>query len=242
MSKTLADRLLRWVREAPAVDLAALAKAARSGPAELATFRAESSHPKVLLACADIAAAVAAGEGPYIAGILEGALAHQHSVSGESIEVVWTGPKSAVTTSRLTSAVIADLLAEATREILLVSYASYPPAPVVEALMAAASRGVEIVLLAERPSDNPGFTGIEIAMPHLPCRRLHWPGFDREPGAALHAKVLVIDAVTALVGSANFTGHAMERNLECGVLLRGGRLPEQIRHHLMSAVGITHAM
>lgn len=50
----------------------------------------------------------------------------------------------------------------------------------------------------------------------------------------MHAKLLVIDRMTALVGSANVTGHAMAANLECGVLLRGGETPERIHAHVTS--------
>ena len=50
----------------------------------------------------------------------------------------------------------------------------------------------------------------------------------------MHAKVVVIDGAAALVGSANVTGYAMARNLECGVLLRGGLVPRRIRAHVLS--------
>jgi cardiolipin synthase A/B len=36
-----------------------------------------------------------------------------------------------------------------------------------------------------------------------------------------------------LVGSANLTSRAMETNLECGILIRGGRQPRAIREHVM---------
>ena len=238
MSGELAERLARCVARIAAVDLLALAQAARNGPATFAAFRAESSHPELLLACADIDALVTAGEGPYVAGILEGALAQQRTAVHQSIDVVWTGPTSSVTSSRLTAAVIAGLLNEAEREIVLVSYASYPPKPVRDALVAASARGVSIVLLAERPGDRPGFNGDDLPIPDISCTRLHWPAFARDAGAALHAKILIIDGLTALVGSANFTGHAMERNLECGLLVRGGPLPAQILRHLMTLKGI----
>ena len=134
------DGLVRWVRRVPAVDLLALTQAARTGPVALAAFRADCSHADVLLACDDIAELVAAGDGPYVAGFLEGALDQQRSTGGQSVDVVWTGPTSSVTSSRLTAAVIAALLAEAQREIVLVSYASYPPKAVLEALAAAEAR------------------------------------------------------------------------------------------------------
>jgi cardiolipin synthase A/B len=43
--------------------------------------------------------------------------------------------------------------------------------------------------------------------------------------AALHAKI-------ALVGSANLTSRAMESNLECGILIRGGPQPRAVRNHI----------
>jgi hypothetical protein len=45
-------------------------------------------------------------------------------------------------------------------------------------------------------------------------------------------KLIVVDRDVALVGSANLTGHAMDRNLECSVLLHGGPHPEQIHGHI----------
>ncbi len=57
----------------------------------------------------------------------------------------------------------------------------------------------------------------------------------------MHAKVLVVDCRTALVGSANLTGHALERNLECGLLIRGGTVPTLLVDHLLSAGGLQEA-
>jgi cardiolipin synthase len=54
----------------------------------------------------------------------------------------------------------------------------------------------------------------------------------------MHAKVLVVDRQTALVGSANLTGYGLERNLEAGVLIRGGPVPSLLAEHLLTARGI----
>jgi len=238
MSETLAQQAVDWGHRLPLADLRALARAAREGSVALAALRAETSHPEALLASAVVAKSVAAGDGTYVAGLLEGASAHLHATTDPSLEVVWTGPVSSVNSSRLTSAVIAGLLAEAEHEILLVSYASYPPLSISAAFSAAAARGVRILLLAERPADRPGFNGLDVPLPGIECTRLHWPADVREPGASLHAKILVVDRKTALVGSANFTGHGMERNLECGLLIRGGAVPGSIREHLLTADGV----
>jgi phosphatidylserine/phosphatidylglycerophosphate/cardiolipin synthase-like enzyme len=61
-------------------------------------------------------------------------------------------------------------------------------------------------------------------------------------GAALHAKILIVDDRIALVGSANFTSRAMDTNLECGILIRGGAEPRAIREHLAELHARGHLM
>jgi phosphatidylserine/phosphatidylglycerophosphate/cardiolipin synthase-like enzyme len=50
----------------------------------------------------------------------------------------------------------------------------------------------------------------------------------------------VVDDQVALVGSANLTSRAMESNLECGILIRGGPQPRAIRDHItgLNAAGV----
>jgi phosphatidylserine/phosphatidylglycerophosphate/cardiolipin synthase-like enzyme len=80
---------------------------------------------------------------------------------------VWTGPHSAVTTSRLTSAVVVSLIAEAHEEIVLVSYATHSEKAITDALTAAAARGVQITLLLERGADDPSYTSYAVPFPNL---------------------------------------------------------------------------
>jgi cardiolipin synthase len=113
-----------------------------------------------------------------------------------------------------------------------VSFATHTEPVIAAALQAAAGRGVEIVLVVERHADNSAYTGASAPFPGLPALRLHWPADQREAGAALHAKIIVVDEKIALVGSANLTSRAMETNLECGILLHGGPYPPAIRAHI----------
>ena len=68
----------------------------------------------------------------------------------------------------------------------------------------------------------------------LDAIRLCWPLGIRPPGASLHAKLLVIDDTSALIGSANITGAALGKNLECGLLVRGGDTARSLRQHIAS--------
>ncbi len=137
-------------------------------------------------------------------------------------------------TSRLTSVVVIDLIDQAQTDVLLVGYAVHTEPSVAEALHRARGRGVAITLLLERNLDNPAFASAGAAFPGLTATRLSWPASARAAGASLHAKVLVVDGAAALVGSANVTGAAFERNLECGLLVQGGPQPAAICAHVRS--------
>jgi phosphatidylserine/phosphatidylglycerophosphate/cardiolipin synthase-like enzyme len=51
-------------------------------------------------------------------------------------------------------------------------------------------------------------------------------------GGKVHAKVAVADENLCFISSANLTGHAMEKNMEAGVLIRGGATPRSLHRHL----------
>ena len=59
---------------------------------------------------------------------------------------------------------------------------------------------------------------------------------------SLHAKFAVTDSERLLVSSANLTEHAFELNIELGVLLTGGKAPEEATSHIDTLVrlGILH--
>jgi len=233
----LADLACSLAERLPESDLRALSTAAAKGRPALLTLRSGTAAAVVRTACDDLLAASAAGTPEYLAGLLAGAARAMASARRrQGVDVVWTGPHSGVTTGRLTAAAVAELIGLARNEILLVSFATQSDAAISDALRQAAARGVEITLLLERAADNPNYIGPARPFPRLPATRLTWPSANRPRGAALHAKLIVIDSETALVGSANLTSNAMERNLECGVLLRGGDQPAEIVRHVRGLV------
>ena len=64
---------------------------------------------------------------------------------------------------------------------------------------------------------------------------------DAFAGGKVHAKVSVADEVFCFISSANLTGHAMEKNMEAGVLIRGGATPRSLHRHLEALV-TTHVI
>jgi phosphatidylserine/phosphatidylglycerophosphate/cardiolipin synthase-like enzyme len=223
-------------RSLPRVDVDRLAASLLDRPMALAELEARSGSAAVRDACRQLRAAITRGsDARVMAGALTGAAAAiDDARNNPRIDVVWTGPGSEVTTSRLTSEAIATMLDAARSEILLIGYAVHDQPRVAAALQDAAARGVGITLLLERHEDNSGYSSPHSPFGEVPATRLAWPRQHRPLGAALHAKVLVVDRTSALVGSANITGRALESNLECGILIRGGSEPAAICDHIAS--------
>jgi phosphatidylserine/phosphatidylglycerophosphate/cardiolipin synthase-like enzyme len=229
----LADWACGLAEQLPLGDVRQLARAAYGGESEVRQLRAKAASVILRDACDQVLHRLTWAEPKFVAGYLAGAAhAVERARSRQSVQVVWTGPSSGATSSRLTAAAVINLIAEARAEILLVSYATQTEPTMRAALTAAVSRGVAVTLLAERHADNPSFASASTPFPTLDALRLHWPASARPPGASLHAKIIVVDDSVALVGSANLTSRAMEDNLECGILIRGGPQPRAIRDHV----------
>jgi len=166
-------------------------------------LRAQTAAPVLRDACDQLLAQLA-GADAYVAGLLDGAArAVGRARQQQTVDVVWTGPESGITTSRLTAATVTELIGEARREIFLVSYATRTEPVIAVALADAARRCVEITLLAENHADNPAYTARGNALPRTPRDPAALAGQPAPGRAALHAKVIVVDDRIALVTSAN---------------------------------------
>lgn len=220
-----------WARHLPGELCEKLATALRSGPEAVQALRATVSLPEWSHAADNAFKAAQEGDGPYLSGALTARLA---ALSAQpEVLPVWTGPSSAQQVGRLTVAVIADLIDESRQEILIVSYATFPEAAVLHALAGAVERGVAVTAVVERSADNAHYSGNDDPFRGLAIRHLYWPGHVRPAGASMHAKVLVVDRHIALIGSANLTGAGVDKNLECGLLVRGGPVPSEIAAHIL---------
>ena len=145
------------------------------------------------------------------------------------VEVVVTGPDSQDAPVRLTSEVVAQLIDGATHDVTMVSYAAYQMPLVVTALDAAVGRGVQVRLILESPEKLDGGGG---AQAYARFTTYHWPVDRRDPpDAKLHAKAVIVDGRDVLLTSANMTSAAYSRNIELGVLCRGGGVAAQVQRH-----------
>lgn len=218
------------VRRLPERDALRLADLVSRGQGALAASSSTLASPRLRRAARDLLLLLEDGhEAAFVAGALHGAVAMSRTAEAPP-DLVWSGPQMPDGAVRLTPGVIVELLDSAEKDVLLVGYAVHDEPRVTDALHRAAARGVALTLLLERAADNPQYRGHGTPFAGLPARRLCWPGAQRPAGASLHAKLLVVDGRAALIGSANVTGAALDRNLECGVLLRGEAARRLQRH------------
>ena len=93
-------------------------------------------------ACDQLLHRLGYAESAYLAGLLTGtARAVERARRHQSVSVVWTGPESGVSSSRLTAAAVIELINAARSEILLVSYATHNEPSIKAALVSRDSHG-----------------------------------------------------------------------------------------------------
>jgi cardiolipin synthase len=156
------------------------------------------------------------------------------------IEMIWTGPAIARLPVRRIDQIFYDLISRANRKILLVTFAAYRVDRLAQQLAKAIGRGVEVTLIFESEAESEGqLTKDAVAafkeLPQKKVRIYYWPLAKRQRNPAgrpgkLHVKCAVIDDA-ALIGSANLTDDAFNRNMELGVLIRERATVHAIEHH-----------
>lgn len=173
--------------------------------------------------------------------LIAGAHVYSKVVTRESTEFVWTGPTTPFVSARRTEQVLLQVINAAQQTLFITSFVAYDVSTIVNALNAAGARGVDVSMLLESSHEFGGsisFNAIGKMKSLIPSARLYaWQNktYAFENGC-VHAKVAVADASLCFITSANLTGHAMERNMEAGVLHSGGNIPRLLNSHLRSLV------
>jgi len=182
--------------------------------------------------------------GDEVAGMLLGASEARLRVENElSVELVWTGPTTRFVPTRRTEQVLLDLIASATKELFLVSFVAYQVPNIVTALNDAVSRGVRLRILLEASTSLGGtlnFDPAAIMRASVPLAEILTWKEKPQPfvDGKVHAKVAVVDLARAFITSANLTGHALEKNMEAGVLIKGGPVPRTLSDHLQALIDV----
>lgn len=164
----------------------------------------------------------------------------------QSLELVWTGPVSKESTFRRTDQALLEMIQQAKTSIIIVTFAAYKVPELAAALVSAAKRGVAVLLILESTEESDGavtFNAIKALGSELAraATIYAWPMEKREKDAkgnqgALHVKCAVVDNEAVLISSANLTEHAMNLNMELGLLVKGGDMPVSLAFHLRSLI------
>ena len=163
------------------------------------------------------------------------------AVTEQSAELVWTGPTTPFVSARRTEQALLQVINSAKTTLFITSFVAYDVSSIVKALNAANERGVLVSMLLESSlehggsitSDTIGKMRTQVPSAHL----FAWTDkADPYSDGRVHAKVAVADNNICFITSANLTGYAMEKNMEAGVLISGGRIPRSLNDHLRSLV------
>jgi cardiolipin synthase len=146
--------------------------------------------------------------------------------SGFAAIAVGTGPLSPRAT--MTDIFVAVLAAARDCAIITTPYFA-PDPPLLNAIVAAARRGVRLTIIFPQRNDSRIVGAISRAYyPVLARAGVHIHEFR---GGLLHAKTLVIDETLALVGSANMDRRSLDLNFENNILLDSTELSAAISAH-----------
>jgi phosphatidylserine/phosphatidylglycerophosphate/cardiolipin synthase-like enzyme len=170
----------------------------------------------------------------YLRGLAAG---HEQQERALRVEPVWSGPDTFRVPVRATAQVLVEVVGEARHELLLMTYSAKPYPPLLDALAAAVVRGVEVSVVVETlQGAGSAIAGAEPAAAFADVSGIqlwHWPVDQRtEPGAKMHAKIAVADARVLFVSSANLTQSGIGKNIESGLLVRGGVAPVRAAEHI----------
>lgn len=157
--------------------------------------------------------------------------------SEQSTELVWTGPTTASESPRRTEQALLQVINSAEQSLFITSFVAYDVSSIIKALNEANNRGVAISMLLELSQDHGGsitFDAIGKMRTLVPTANLYaWrEKADQFSDGSVHAKVAVADSRLCFITSANLTGHAMDKNMEAGVLITGGEIPRQLNNLL----------
>ena len=246
----LLEAIIELVSDSPPDKAEQLAEAIRrlSGAQNAASLTSWATNPRAKNRLAKLVAAWRGNIPPVeLAGMLTGASAAYHRAKGEQeIELVWTGPSSQLIATRKTEQALLQVIDAAESRLFITSFVVYDIASIMKALKRAIERGAQVSMLLEASESRGGGVSIDAIAKMkaaLPTAKLFsWVDKgDGFAGGKVHAKVAVADENFCFISSANLTGHAMGKNMEAGVLIKGGATPSSLHRHL-DALATTHVI
>ncbi len=127
---------------------------------------------------------------------------------------------------------IIDAIDKATTSIHMQAY-SFTSKPIAEALIRAHTRGVTVVVIADKSQCKEKYTQI-----HTLKRAGIMVYIDTKP-AISHNKIMIVDRKSVLTGSYNFSNAAENRNAENVVLLASPELAKMYENNFSSRLAVS---
>ncbi|MFP3709379.1 DISARM system phospholipase D-like protein DrmC [Paraburkholderia sp. SIMBA_009] len=185
--------------------------------------------------------ATSIGSGELALMLLAASHAFENVSKHQSTELVWTGPTTPFVSARRTEQALLQVIGAAKQTLFVTSFVAYDVSTIVKALNDASTRGVSISMLLESSHDQGGSISFDAigGMKKLLSSVKLYAWVERVApfaGGRVHSKVAVADGNVCFITSANLTGHAMEQNMEAGVLISGGAVPKLLHEHLDALV------
>ena len=138
------------------------------------------------------------------------------------IQILATGPELVREGLRAIESVMQEIILSANRELQVVAYVITPQADQILALLRqAAERGVTVTFLVNKLDAQNEKVRLELLQLQKNYPRVKVVDFHDKEGRQLHAKVVIADRKSAVIGSANFSWGGMVGNYEIGVLIVG---------------------
>ncbi len=174
-------------------------------------------------------------------------IATSHTVdkinAAQTLELVWTGPTTPFVSARRTEQALLQVIESARKSLFITSFVAYDVSSIIDALNKAIARGVTVSMLLESSIDHGGTMSLDVTgkMRELIPEAMLYAWSKKSNGfigGRVHAKVALADNLSCFITSANLTGFAMEKNMEAGVLINGGRLPAVLAKHLTTLIDL----
>ncbi|QJF50315.1 hypothetical protein G3256_03610 [Roseobacter ponti] len=153
---------------------------------------------------------------------------------------------------------ILQLIAGARRDITIMTARLIPSPTVTDALKTAVERGVTVTILTNSVRSNNHLAGHSAYREHIralmssgvslhelradaPSRKRYITAPVEDKRLALHAKYLIIDTDTVMIGSANIDPRSLRLNTEVGLIVRDRRVNRAIRDLTAPDLGTSNA-
>lgn len=119
-----------------------------------------------------------------------------------------------------------------TIHILMLEGGYYPERPeginleLYKSMFRALERGVDVKIILDNSGFNPSQTERNLKLGNFLAENGVQVYYD-DPEVTTHSKTLIVDSIYSVVGSTNWSYHALEKNNECSVLIKSAAVARE---------------